>query len=697
MLLLQRARSDITGSMTPSINRSAIVLLAAPLFFFCPARTQATVNESGMRLDDMVVTGTRTPKSLKEGPVKTEVIPANEIQQRRLRNAAEAILEVPGVTLMDATGKSGQSAVMQGLGGEHVLVLVDGAPILQNSSAGVDLTQISANDIERIEVVKGGASALYGGQAMGGVINILTKKPQEGLSYEFDLMKEFSQVDPALATGKRRVSPNSPNQLNALIRGRRDDHAYKVSLSRSEQASFDRDSKSVTRDTPDLEKNQIGLWYERTQSQKHKINLELGYADEKAATYFARLQPNSSFAAVENLGTIERLRAKLGYHSNLNATTTLAMYFLGERVNDVLNMEDNPATSVAEALKKSKLDRQRVEAQLDFSAGDQHVISVGAVGELNSLDQSTTTAINANVSYDSVEVAGRSQSTTEIFVQDDWLLPGQEIISGLRFSHDPAFGVHLDPKVNWLYSADWFAGHTSAVRASIGSGFRRPNLKERYYLLDHRSFAGYIVYGNENLRPEESVSAQLGVEIARGEDYAVNGNVFYNRVNGLITTNEVATGTSERAFRFENLDRVQIQGLELSGVLKFATAWRINPSFTYTRARDEGTGLFVANRPFYLGQMNLVYELSGDRGNVNATLRYQGDSYANTENTERYAGYSAVDLRFNRQLSKEFEIYLGIRNLLDARKEALIDGTTQVYDLRPALGRTLFVGMNFEG
>lgn len=686
----------ITAAMTTSMRRGLWVGL-----FLVTAISQSfaqdTANESAMRLDDMVVTGTRTPKSLKEGPVKTEVVSESEIRERRLRNAAEALLEIPGVTLMNATGKTGQSAVLQGLGGDHVLVLIDGAPILQNSSAGVDLTQISANDIHRIEVVKGGASALYGGQAMGGVINIITKRPKDGFSYELDLMKEFFPADETRAGTRRSVDPSAPNQVKGLASARRGQNAWKVSLSRQAEASIDRDPGTVTRDTPDLEKNQVGLFYERELGERRKVNFEAGYADESATTYFARLQPNASYLPVENRGDIKRLRARAGYQVSPSESSTFSVYVLGERVDDKLDMEDDPTTAVVESSKSAILDRQRVEMQWDFNPTDEHVVSVGAVAEKQTLDQRNRTAIDATTVYDSVEVAGRSQDSIEIFAQDDWIRDRHEIITGARLTHDPAFGMHIDPKVNWLHQADWIDGHTTSVRASVGTGFRRPNLKERYYFLDHRSFAGYVVYGDENLRPEESVSAQVGIEIARGQDYSANGNLFYNRVGGLITTTEIATGTSERAFRFANLDRVQIQGFELAGAWKFASAWRLSPSFVYTRARDEGTGLYVPNRPFYLGQLNLFYEFAGERGNLNATWRYNGDAYADIANTEAYAGYSVLDLRYNRPINRNLEVYLGVRNLLDERRATMVDGTAQVYDLRPATGRTLFLGLNFEG
>lgn len=659
---------------------SVIITVMMTLAFTGKAWARPDSNESAMRLDDMVVTGTRTPKTLKDSPIKTEVIQQQQIRERRLRNAAEAIVDMPGVTLSDATGKTGQSAVMQGLGGEHVLVLVDGAPILQNSSAGVDLTQIPATDIERIEVVKGGASALYGGQAMGGVINIITKKPDGLFNYDFDM-----------------GTAATFSQLKAQVRGQALHNAYKVSLSRDSETSIDQNPQTLTRDTPDVQKLQGSLWFERRLGEKHKLSTELGYGNESATTYWGQLQPNSSYVPVENRGSIERRRLKLGYNANLSETQTLSVFVLGERVDDWLSMEDNPVTPFPEALKKSRLERQRFESQWDVGASENHILTLGAVAENQFLDQSTETAVNASARLTKSEVEGKSNQTTEVFLQDDWLLDQQEIISGVRITRDQAFGWHVDPKVNWLYQFKGFADHTSTFRASVGSGYRIPNLKERFYLLDHRSFAGYVVYGNENLRPEESISAQMGLEISNDDRYSAHANVFYNRVRGLISTREVATGTTERAFRFENLDQVLIQGLELSGRAKLAKAWQLAPSFTYTRAFDEGSGLFVANRPFYVGQLSLIYQLSRDRGNLNATYRYTGDAYANLENTEQQTAFSVLDVRLNRKIQKNIELYLGIRNLLDVRKQPLIDGSTQIFDQRPAMGRVFFIGLSAEG
>lgn len=103
----------------------------------------------------IVVTGTKTEKSITDSPIKTDVLTEKDIKKNHYRDLSEAILDIPGVTLGGSTGKTGSTAIMQGMGGDRVLILIDGVPLAQNSAGGFDLSQVSTNDVQRIEVVKG--------------------------------------------------------------------------------------------------------------------------------------------------------------------------------------------------------------------------------------------------------------------------------------------------------------------------------------------------------------------------------------------------------------------------------------------------------------------------------------------------------------------------------------------------------------
>ncbi|NOY84144.1 MAG: TonB-dependent receptor [Nitrospirae bacterium] len=135
-----------------------------------------------LELDEMVITGTRTEKKLLETPVRTEVVTREEIEQSHARDLKEALEDVPGLILRRTHGKQGESVGMQGFDADRILILLNGERLSATAGSTVDLTQIGTADIERIEIVKGATSALYGSEAMGGVINVITRKPKKPFS-----------------------------------------------------------------------------------------------------------------------------------------------------------------------------------------------------------------------------------------------------------------------------------------------------------------------------------------------------------------------------------------------------------------------------------------------------------------------------------------------------------------------------------
>ena len=168
--------------MSPSFR---LLFLCTCFVFLFPVLGHSQNEVHTMR--EVVVTGTRTDKLVSDAPVKTELLTKQAIEERHYKSAAEALEDLAGVSLVEDVRRPGQSALLQGLGEEHVLVLVDGVPQAQTAAAGYDLSQISTESIERIEVIKGAASALYGSEAMGGVIHVITKKPEGQVRVHADL------------------------------------------------------------------------------------------------------------------------------------------------------------------------------------------------------------------------------------------------------------------------------------------------------------------------------------------------------------------------------------------------------------------------------------------------------------------------------------------------------------------------------
>ena len=139
------------------------------------------------QMDQVVVTATRTEKALVDVPVRTEVVTRDQIERSHAQDLKQALEAVPGLMLKRIHGKSGYSVWLQGMDSDRVLVLLNGEPVSASTGSSVDLTQISATEIERIEIIKGASSALYGSAAMGGVINVISRRKEKPVSLSLTL------------------------------------------------------------------------------------------------------------------------------------------------------------------------------------------------------------------------------------------------------------------------------------------------------------------------------------------------------------------------------------------------------------------------------------------------------------------------------------------------------------------------------
>ncbi len=663
--------------------RKGITLVA--ISTVCPFALAST--SSSYELERVVVTGSRTMKTLKETPVKTEVISNERIQEQNYTNVSEAILDISGVTLQGLRGKEGQSAVMQGLAEEHILVLVDGIPVLQTSSNGVDLSDLSTLNIKQIEVVKGGASALYGGQAMGGVINIITQSPEDKTQSKFRLERE------ANFTGAQNEDPGYTN-LMLSTQGRKKSLLYGLSLVSDKHRSIDRDEGTVSRDSNDTDKliinSRIGYYF----SKKHKLELRYNRFSEQNKTYGSKLLSNSSYTEANDKSDILGEKLRLTYKLKSSESFDSTFYLSQDRVQDELSLQDDPLTAYTESLKTSEFVENRFEYQGNLIAGENHILTGGFVTASTSLDQDNKTQTSENTATSSSEVNNKTSYTNEIYMQDDWFLGRSEIITGVRLTKDKYFEENISPKINYSYNHE-HGDYTSTYRVALGTGYRIPSLKERFYVLDHRSFAGYVVYGNDNLAPETSRSIQFTYDLVRNKEFAFNISVYNNQVNNLIIASEQNDDSSDTTFKYQNVDRVDITGYEFGASMRLPNSMEVSGSFNHTKAVNEDTGNIIPNRPFYTGNLSLKHRFYKDKIQSIYLLRHFGESYATEDNSEGYVGYQQLDWKLNTRLG-DVDTFVGIRNLFDIKRDALIDSADPIYDQRPVLGRTFYAGVQYE-
>ncbi|MEW5823199.1 MAG: TonB-dependent receptor [Pseudomonadota bacterium] len=657
-------------------------LLIQALF---PGHAQASgETRTLMELDEYVVTGTRDARRLLDSPVRTEILSRKTLDRLQARSLQDALRFVPGLLLRDIHGKSGQEVWMQGLDGNRVLVLIDGEPVPASTGSAVDLSQIGLADVERIEIVKGALSALYGSAAMGGVINVITRRGDKPLDYR--LLADVGYYDEASDTPaqQRHAGGHLNMKQGALGLG----------------LAFDvRDSDGFDL-TP-------GTW--STQGDKGpKLNLDGRLRWQATPTldfsftpgyYSERLEKRFSTQA-PGVGEIRQIKGEDAQRTQLRLDSNWRPGE-GRALRAVLSQETFTDTTWQDALGTAEQDQSRraeiglTRGELSYSQplGAHQQLSAGLVALNETLTQVQTRYESG--AYKTIdEVGGKvSRDSVEAFVLDSLLLFDErlEILPGLRHQEDSGFGGKTTPKINVLYSPHMPEGYDLRLRAGVGQGYRVPNLKERHYIFDH-SALGYIVRGNPDLRPEKSMSVQFGGEIvSHAHGLRLDLNLYHNDIDDLIATLDAGVEEGVRVFEYANIARARTQGLET--VLEITPEGRLSYELGYTflRAIDRDTGLDLIQRPRHQLKAGLHLDLPEVRSRLGLYAQWQSHEYADAANTQRSPAWLRTDLRLDTRLTRELTAYLGVDNIGNDHRDV-----ADTADYRPLSPRLIYIGLRWD-
>lgn len=634
-------------------------------------------------IQPVVVTGTRTEKALADSPVKTELLTEEELQTRHYTDLSTAVKDLPGVSLIENTRRPGTAALIQGLGEEHVLVLIDGVPLPQSSSAGFDLSQISTKGIERVEVVKGASSALYGSHAMGGVINIITKEPADKPEIQFDVKQGYPEKG------------SQQENISGEISGKQSKIGYRINGAYRKQEGYDLDETSVAQDIDTSKKTNLGLYLERRWDDSNKVFTQYRYFNEDVHSVSSELIPMFGPQLRFNDSKLTANGIMLGGEKSLGGENRIKGFVSFDTTTDELIMADNPLTDFYEDFKTADFTNLISEVQWDQLYFGNHFFSTGLTYTLSGLNQENITTLTANNSVTIRDVDEKSYWSIAAFVQDDIIFDKWELVPGVRAEYDEDYGGKVSPKVSVLYQPNPSSNLNTRIRASLGTGYRVPNLKERFYYLDHTSVANYIVLGDENLKPEESISYQLGLELSYLDKSTFYLNGFYSEVTSLIQTVLVESTPALDTYRYSNVGKVDIYGVEARIVAKPVHWATVDASYTYTEATDRENGRILPYRPYSTARFATDLSLT-KKINLVSIVNYRDDEFVDLENTGgKSKGYTTWDSKANFRVSPKASLYLGVDNILDEKRNPISDFQDPI-DLRPRIGRFYYLGFSFN-
>jgi vitamin B12 transporter len=572
----------------------------------------------------IVVTATRTGTSIEQVGSSISVITAEEIEQQQSKNVYSAIQQIPGVQRAQEGGPGTVSSVyMRGANANHTLVLVNGMRVNSNTDGGFNLSTLPADAIERIEVLRGTQSALYGSDAIGGVINIITKKgfskPIGGSVSVEAGEKGFNKEVATLSGGNERFDFNTVLSYDELTH-------YDISDNEKNNGSEDDSFRRLSF------YNNLGLNF-----------LDDGRADLTVLHNKTHTDlDNSVWPNYWQVDDPDRSMDADQWMTSLNISKPLTEIYT-QTVKAGYNEETDTGRNDG---KQEYLFTTR-----DYDATLQ--------GELALLENDTVT-FGYDFRRSEAENDGNYDTETRdqnaVFINNIWDYEKVLFLTlGGRYDHYS----DADGKATWNTSASWQALDYTRFHGSAGAGFKVPTMNDLYWPADAWSS------GNPNLKPEESRSFDVGVEQGFFENMVLaDVTYFHNKVDNLIQWDEVSPFFWTPA----NVNKAKMEGFETSLTFTPIENLKTKTFFTYTDAVDETTGNQLARRAKYNAGLSANWDYT-KRGSVYAEYTYTGNRYDDGANTRRLDAFGLVAVGTRYKLTDYFSVFANVDDLLDTYYE----------------------------
>ncbi len=517
-------------------------------------------------LEEVVVTGTRTEKSLADAPILTKVIGKKDIEQTGCVSALDALETVmPGIQF--SPDAHGDNMTIQGLDNRYILVLVDGERMIGETRGNVNFNRIAASEIKQIEIVNGASSVLYGSNAIGGVINIITKRAEKKFQGMLD----------------NRYSNFNTWNTNVNVATKRDKLNLKIDGFRNSSDGYD-----LTPETPES--------FTANPFADYSLTAKLAYtpikklAIETHGTVFRHesFNPEKSLKSSHGLSYNYAAGGKISYDFSPNHNLTLgiksdkyASFIIYDKLDSIAKHSDYSYKTF------TLTDVYNISDKLEIISG----------AEVNMENIFSTTLFGTED-----KDKNKKSQDFNLFLQADWrLLKKLELIGGMRYTNHSAFGNHYTPNISAMYNV--FKG--LKIRGTAALGYKSPSLKELYYNFDHQGM--FWIYGNENLKPETARYLSVSGEYTyKSFNVSLTGysNLIKNKIE-LISINNTITDRLELHHR--NISEAQLQGIETYVNWKFLSNFKLKAGYAYSDAKDKSTGFQISGNSKHTGTTLLTF------------------------------------------------------------------------------------------
>lgn len=582
-----------------------------------------SLEENLVDLETVVVTGTRTPKLLKDAPIVTRVITMDEIKKVDATHIGDLLQsELPGIEFSYSMNQQ-VSLNMQGFGGNAVLFLVDGERLAGETLDNIDYNRLNLDNVERIEIVKGAASSLYGSNAVGGVINVISRVSAK--PWTVNLNSRWGAHDEQRYGGSAgfnagRFNSTTNVQYNSIS-------SYNMKNAGDYTTSYGSESWNFKEHLVYNASNNLkltgraGYFFRERDSQPE--------SKDRYRDFSGGIKANYTFNTMSDL--------EVGY--------SFDQYDKGEY------------------LMKSKSDlrdysnvQHSVRALYNYTFLGKHTLTIGGDYLRDYL-----------MSYQFKDNGNYVQHTIDAFGQFDWNPTEQfNVILGTRFDYYSKAKIHhFSPKLGLMYKIG-----DCSLRASYAGGFRAPTLKEMYMTFDMANV--FMIYGNPELKAETSHNFSLSAEYTKSRyNFTVTG--FYNLVDNRITT---VWNSALKGMLYANVSQVKIAGVDANAAVRYPCGIGARLSYAYTHEYIRKGAPFTSQTRPHTATARLEYEKNWKNYSFNLALngrylsRLTTDEYTSSTSYEEtvektYPAYTMWKLMLSQKIWKGINVNMAVDNLFN--------------------------------
>ncbi|CAM1368688.1 Outer membrane receptor protein [Tenacibaculum litoreum] len=657
------------------LNKEVLLSFMLLSFFgFSQENTSVVKNvTSSYDLDEVIVTATRTSRQLSSVPMPVTLITKEQLQKSGSIRLRDILIEQTGITIVSDFGNS-EGVQLQGVAADYTLILLDGVPIVGRTSGNIDLNRLTVNNIKQIEIVKGPSSSLYGSEAIGGVINIITEKPKH------------EQFKGSLSYFARGGAKNELDiNINVVWKKKKLGVVAGVNLNSSE--GFDLSPETVSRTTAPHQNFTGNLKFMYDFSDKLKGTI--------SQRYFSQIQGNNS---EENKQEDWNVTTKLSHEITNKWNVDYTFYVTKYNAESIFN---NEKTNYDQTLL-----RPEIKSKNTFNTG---TLIFGAGANLESLERTEFEGV-------------KKFNTPYVFGQFDFNpINNLNVIVGARFEDSNQYKSAFTPKISSSYQiTNWLM-----TKASVGYGFKAPDFRQLYFNFKNTA-SGYIVLGTQTLydlygdlstvqtiekelKPESSIGYNFGFQVQPISSLKLNINLFRNDIKDLIDTFDTQLKASElnlpsgtRTFSYRNIDEVYTQGIEVDANYKINNNFRILGGYQFLDTGDKnqeekiksGTIFFrktptspaqrmtlsnyygLPNRSKHMGNLKVFYENFQYNFSANIRAIYRSkyalfdtnDSQGIIDDFDDFVSANTqVNMAVDKTIFKLMNVQIGVDNLFNER------------------------------